>query len=85
MQVSVSKREQEMVLDNKDFDERTSNYRRLKWIKQGQDPDEMENEYKKKQKEKQTQRKQAQKEFAKNRIIEEQATSQNSKGPFQAR
>lgn len=43
MQVSVSKREAEMTLDNKDFDERTNNYRRKKWIEDGLDPDEMEN------------------------------------------
>lgn len=42
MQVSVSKREAEIALDNKDFDERTHNYRRKKWIEDGLDPDEME-------------------------------------------
>lgn len=63
MQVSVSKREQEMVLDNKDFDERAHNYRRKKWIENGQDPDEMENKWKQEQKEKLKQRKKAQKEW----------------------
>ncbi len=42
MQVSVSKREAEIALDNKDIDERTNNYRRKKWIEDGLDPDEME-------------------------------------------
>lgn len=42
MQVSVSKREAEIALDNKDIDERTHNYRRKKWIEEGLDPDEME-------------------------------------------
>lgn len=42
MQVSVSKREAEITLDNKDLDERTNNYRRKKWIEDGFDPDEME-------------------------------------------
>lgn len=45
MQVSVSKREAEMKMDNNDFDERTHNYRRKKWIEDGMDPDEMENKY----------------------------------------
>lgn len=42
MQVSVSKREAEIALDNKDIDERAHNYRRKKWIEEGLDPDEME-------------------------------------------
>lgn len=42
MQVSVTKREAEIKLDNKDFDERATNYRRKKWIQDGHDPDEME-------------------------------------------
>lgn len=74
MQVSVSKREQEMVLDNNDFDERASNYRRLKWLEEGLDPDEMENKFKDKQKEKQKQRKKIQKEFTRKKT-EERATS----------
>lgn len=45
MQVSVSKREAEMKMDNEDFDQRTHNYRRKKWIVDGLDPDEMENKY----------------------------------------
>lgn len=45
MQVSVSKREAEMKMDNDDFDQRTHNYRRKKWIEDGLDPDEMENKY----------------------------------------
>lgn len=76
MQVSVSKREQEMVLDNKDFDDRTHNYRRKKWIENGQDPDEMENKWKQEQKEKLKQRKKVQKEWqAKKRA--ESATNEN--------
>ncbi|XP_053687108.1 probable ATP-dependent RNA helicase Dbp45A, partial [Sabethes cyaneus] len=46
MQVSVARREAEMNLDNKDFDERQHNYRRKKWIEQGLDPDEMEAKWK---------------------------------------
>jgi len=42
MQVSVSKREAEVKLDNKDFDERKRNYRRKKWLENDLDPDEME-------------------------------------------
>uniref|UniRef100_A0A182JAN7 Uncharacterized protein n=1 Tax=Anopheles atroparvus TaxID=41427 RepID=A0A182JAN7_ANOAO len=42
MQVNVARREAEMNLDNKDFDERQHNYRRMRWIQQGLDPDEME-------------------------------------------
>ncbi|KFB51001.1 AGAP005130-PA-like protein [Anopheles sinensis] len=42
MQVNVARREAEMNLDNKDFDERQSNYRRMRWMQQGLDPDEME-------------------------------------------
>lgn len=42
MQVSVTKREAEIKLDNKDFDERATNYRRKRWIEDGLDPDVME-------------------------------------------
>lgn len=56
MQVSVSKRESEISLDNKDFDDRAHNYRRKKWIEDGVDPDEMENKWKQEQKAKQKQR-----------------------------
>lgn len=76
MQVSVSKREQEMALDNKDFDERAHSYRRKKWIENGQDPDEMENKWKQEQKVKLKQRKKVQKEWqAKKRA--EAATIEN--------
>lgn len=44
MQVNVTRRESEINLDNKDFDERARIYRRKKWILEGLDPDEMENE-----------------------------------------
>lgn len=46
MQVSVTKREAEIKLDNKDFDERAANYRRKKWIEEGLDPDLMEQQLK---------------------------------------
>ena len=45
MQVNVSRRENEITLDNKDFDERAQNYRRKKWIMDGLDPDVMEAQY----------------------------------------
>lgn len=47
MQVSVTKREAEIKLDNTDFDERAGNYRRKKWIEDGLDPDAMERQLKK--------------------------------------
>ncbi|XP_062550090.1 probable ATP-dependent RNA helicase Dbp45A [Armigeres subalbatus] len=50
MQVSVARREAEMNLDNKDFDERQHNYRRKRWIEQGLDPDEMEDKWKQEKK-----------------------------------
>lgn len=52
LQVSVAKREHEVALDNKDFDERTQNYRRKKWIENDLDPDEMEAKWKTEKKEK---------------------------------
>ncbi|KAG4066284.1 hypothetical protein HA402_000508 [Bradysia odoriphaga] len=58
MQVSVSKREAEIALDNKDIDERTNNYRRKKWIEDGLDPDEMEAKWKKQQKDNEKKRSQ---------------------------
>lgn len=70
MQVSVSKREAEMSLDNKDFDDRAHNYRRKKWIEDGLDPDEMENKWKMEQKAKQKQRKKTHQEGMKSRKIE---------------
>ncbi|GAB0100797.1 Probable ATP-dependent RNA helicase Dbp45A [Sergentomyia squamirostris] len=42
MQVSVTKREAEIKLDNKDFEERKSNYRRIKWLQEGRDPEKEE-------------------------------------------
>lgn len=59
MQVNVSKRECEMVLDNKDFDDRAHNYRRKKWIENEQDPDEMEMKWQDEQKAKRKLRKKA--------------------------
>lgn len=73
MQTSVSKRESEIALDNKDFDERAHNYRRKNWIENGLDPDEMENKWKQEQKSKQKHRKIAHKETMKRR----QATASN--------
>lgn len=52
MQVSVTKREAEIKLDNKDFDERAVNYRRKKWIEDGLDPDAMERKLKREKEEK---------------------------------
>lgn len=80
MQVSVSKREQEMVLDNEEFDERAHKYRRKKWIETGQDPDEMENKWKQEQKEKLKHRKKVQKEWqAKKRADSAAADSEKLK------
>lgn len=67
MQVSVSKRESEMALDNKDFDDRAHNYRRKKWIEDGLDPDEMENKWNEEQKIKKKSRKKAHLESMKKR------------------
>lgn len=79
MQVNVSRRECEMALDNKDFDERAQNYRRKKWIENGDDPDEMENKWKMEQKAKRKQRKKAEKEYlAKKKLEKEQSTQANS-------
>lgn len=67
MQVSVSKRESEMALDNKDFDDRAQNYRRKKWIEDGLDPDEMENKWKDGQKAKKKAQKKAHRETLKHK------------------
>lgn len=77
MQVNVSRRECEMQLDNKDFDERAQNYRRKKWIEDGQDPDEMENKWKTAQKQKQKQRKMAEKEYLAKKKAEREASASN--------
>lgn len=81
MQVSVSKRESEMALDNKDFDDRAHNYRRKKWIENDLDPDEMENKYKQEQKAKEKIRKKAHIESFKRRQhkIDSTNDSNNSK------
>lgn len=81
MQVNVSKRECEMSLDTKDFDERAHIYRRKKWIENGDDPDEMENKWKLEQKTKRKQRKKAEKEYLEKKKREReayQATSSSS-------
>lgn len=47
MQVSVAVHEAETKIDNTDFDERIQNYRRKRWIENGQDPDEEEAKWRK--------------------------------------
>lgn len=74
MQVNVSKRECEMTLDTKDFDERAQIYRRKKWIENGDDPDEMENKWKQEQKTKRKQRKKAEKEYLEKKKREREAS-----------
>lgn len=80
MQVNVSRRECEMQLDNKDFDERAQNYRRKKWIEDGQDPDEMENKWKSEQKAKQRQRKKAEKEYLAKKKSERESSAHTNNG-----
>lgn len=75
MQVNVSKRECEMTLDNKDFDERAQIYRRKKWIENGDDPDEMENKWNQQQKDKRKQRKKAEKEYLARKKREREANA----------
>lgn len=60
LQVNVAKREAEMQLDTKDFDERIQNYRRKRWLTEGLDPDEMEAKWRKEQKRKLKERRKAQ-------------------------
>ncbi|XP_059613941.1 probable ATP-dependent RNA helicase Dbp45A [Phlebotomus argentipes] len=57
MQVSVTKREAEIKLDNKDFEERKSNYRRIKWLEEGLDPEDEEARFQKERKERTAARK----------------------------
>lgn len=64
MQVSVSKRESEMTLDNTDFDDRMKNYRRKNWIEEGLDPDRMEAKFRREKKAKLKQRKEMRKTAA---------------------
>lgn len=75
MQVNVSKRECEMALDNKDFDERAQIYRRKKWIENGDDPDEMENKWTQQQKDKRKHRKKAEKEYLARKKREREANA----------
>lgn len=75
MQVNVSKRECEMALDNKDFDERAQIYRRKKWIENGDDPDEMENKWNQIQKDKRKQRKKSEKEYLARKKREREANA----------
>lgn len=64
MQVSVARREAEMKIDTKDFDERIQNYRRKRWITEGLDPDEMQANWEREQKRKLKERRKASKEEA---------------------
>lgn len=64
MQVSVAKREAEMQLDTKDFDDRIQNYRRKRWLEEGLDPDVMEEKYRREQKRKLKERRKARQEEA---------------------
>lgn len=64
MQVSVAKREAEMQLDTKDFDDRIQNYRRKRWLEEGLDPDAMEEKYRRDQKRKLKERRKAYQEEA---------------------
>lgn len=57
LQVSVSKREAEIKLDNTEFYEKHKNYRHIMWIRQGLDPDEMEAKFIKEKKDKEKIRK----------------------------
>lgn len=82
MQVNVSKRECEMTLDNKDFDERAHNYRRKKWIENGDDPDEMENKWKHEQKMKRKQRKKAEKEYLAKKKRDRDANQERTSVPM---
>lgn len=79
MQVNVSRRESEITLDNKDFDERAQNYRRKKWILDGLDPDKKEEEFKQKQKEKIKERKRAHKKVQEERLEKEQTLIQDER------
>lgn len=81
MQVNVTKRESEMTLDNKDFDERAHNYRRKKWIENGDDPDEMENKWKDEQKRKRKQRKKAENEYLARKKRDREANEQGKNQP----
>lgn len=78
MQVNVARRECEMTLDNKDFDDRAHNYRRKKWIEDGLDPDEMENKWNMEQKAKRRQRKKAEKDYLAKKKQEKDASIQSN-------
>uniref|UniRef100_A0A182LU52 RNA helicase n=1 Tax=Anopheles culicifacies TaxID=139723 RepID=A0A182LU52_9DIPT len=79
MQVKVARAEAEMNLDNKDFDERQHKYRRLRWIQDGLDPDEMEAKWKEEMKlREQTRRERLRKENEERRRRDKQALSSPS-------
>lgn len=61
MQVNLAKREAEITLDNKDYDERLTNYQRKKWIENGLDPDVEEQNLKKQKDREEKERKKANK------------------------
>lgn len=84
MQVSVSKREAEMELDNKDYDERSNNYRRKKWIEDGLDPDVMEDKFKKQQKDKERQRKETHRQSVVQRKAAAETRTANARQSKQA-
>lgn len=79
MQVNVARREQEINLDNNDFDERAQNYRRKKWIMDGLDPDEMEEKYRKKQKDKLKEIRRKRKEHEKEMALKEPTLIQDDR------
>ncbi|XP_063702624.1 probable ATP-dependent RNA helicase Dbp45A [Culicoides brevitarsis] len=79
MQVSVAKREAEMQLDTKDFDERIQNYRRKRWLEEGLDPDKMEEKYRREQKKKLKERRKAYQEEAIRRKKEQNPMMQDER------
>lgn len=79
MQVSVAKREAEMQLDTKDFDDRIQNYRRKRWLEEGLDPDLMEEKYRREQKRKLKERRKARQEEAIRRKKEQNPLMQDER------
>lgn len=55
-QVSVTKREAEIKLDNTNFYEKQKNYRSIMWLREGKDPEKMEAKYKKEKLDKEKER-----------------------------
>lgn len=73
-QVHVTKREAEIKLDETDFDERRLINKRKKLINEGKDPDEIEQEIKRKRKEKRRKRLERKKNCEDNNINVRQVT-----------